>query len=143
MADKHFAILDDNNIVTDVILLNVDSEEEGIAQARNVKDNQSLTVVETFYDANDAATRYKYAGIGNIWDPENQAFYVPQPYPSWSLNSNFKWEAPIAFPTTNMVGEIQVSIPWDEDNQKWKGINMFNGQYEYDWNTDTLSWDSI
>ena len=33
MADKHFAILDDNNIVTDVILLNVDSEEEGIAQA--------------------------------------------------------------------------------------------------------------
>ena len=66
MADRHFAILDDNNIVTDVILLNVDSEEEGIAQARNVKDNQSLTVVETFYDANDAATRYKYAGIGNI-----------------------------------------------------------------------------
>ena len=79
MADKYFAILDENNIVTDCILLNVADEAEGIAQARNVKNDQSLTVVETFFGANDAATRYKYAGIGNIWDPENQAFYVPQP----------------------------------------------------------------
>ena len=143
MADKYFAILDDNNIVTDCILLDVADEAEGIAQARNVKDNQSLTVVETFFGANDAATRYKYAGRGNIWDSVNQAFYTPQPYASWSLDSNFKWQSPVAFPTTDMVGDIELSVPWDEDNQKWKGINLTNNQYEYDWNAATLAWDSI
>ena len=53
-----------------------------------------------------------YAGIGYHWD--GTGFYAPQPYPSWSLNSDsYLWEAPVAYP---------------EDGKR------------YDWNEATTSW---
>lgn len=144
MADKCFAILDDNNIVTDVILLDVADEAEGIAQARNVKDDQSLTVVETFQNASDAATRYNYAGIGSIWDSENQAFHRPQPYPSWSLDSNFKWQPPVARPNIYILEDnTYLIMQWNEDNQRWDGYNPQTSAVDYNWNPSTLAWDSV
>lgn len=144
MADKHFAILDDNNIVTDVILLNVADEAEGIAQARNVKDNQSVKVVETFPDASNAATRYNYAGIGSIWDEQNQAFHRQQTHASWSLDANFKWQPPVARPTTYMLdGGVYLIMQWNEDNQRWDGYNPQTQAVDYHWNPSTLAWDPV
>ena len=61
------------------------------------------------------ALRYNYAGIGYLYDKEADAFYEPQPYPSWTLNtSTYMWEAPTPYPT---------------DNKK------------YNWNEETTSWD--
>jgi hypothetical protein len=144
MADKYFAILDDNNIVTDVILLDVADEAEGIAQARTVKDNQSLTVVETFPDASNTATRYNYAGIGSIWDSENQAFHRPQTYASWTLDSNYIWQPPVARPTSYILEDnTYLIMQWNESEQRWDGYNPATQAVDYHWNSTTLAWDAI
>lgn len=59
--------------------------------------------------------RGNYAGIGFIYDAQNDVFYEPQPYPSWVLNkSTWLWEAPIQYPND---GKMYV---WDEATTSWK-----------------------
>ncbi|MFN5251464.1 MAG: hypothetical protein ACK5DE_10470 [Bacteroidota bacterium] len=56
-----------------------------------------------------------YAGIGHHFD--GIGFYAPQPYASWTLNSNsYLWEAPIPMPTDGKLYE------WNEDTQEWVEI---------------------
>jgi hypothetical protein len=53
-----------------------------------------------------------YAGVGYTFD--GVGFAAPQPYPSWTLNSeSYLWEAPVAYPTD---GE---SYSWDEETTSW------------------------
>jgi len=53
-----------------------------------------------------------YAGIGHTWD--GIGFASPQPYPSWSLNSDtYLWEAPTPMPTDGKV------YNWDEATTSW------------------------
>ena len=61
--------------------------------------------------------RYNYAGIGFIYDSEADAFYEPQPYPSWELNtSTYLWEAPVAEPSN---GEMH---RWNEETTSWDAV---------------------
>lgn len=61
--------------------------------------------------------RGNYAGIGFIYDEENDVFYEPQPYDSWILNtSTWLWEAPVAEPTD---GNLYV---WNEADQTWDAL---------------------
>lgn len=54
-----------------------------------------------------------YAGIGYTWD--GIGFAAPQPYQSWTLNSDtYLWESPIPYPTD---GKRYV---WDEENLEWQ-----------------------
>jgi hypothetical protein len=58
--------------------------------------------------------RGNYAGLGFIYDRENDVFYAPQPYPSWVLNqSTWLWEAPTAKPNNNK------NYSWDETSKSW------------------------
>lgn len=60
------------------------------------------------------ALRGNYAGIGYTYDRENDVFYEPQPFPSWTLNqSTWAWEPPVPRPTD---GKLYV---WNETNQSW------------------------
>ena len=52
-------------------------------------------VRQTSYNSN---TRNKYAGIGDTWDETNNVFISPRPFSDWTLNENFKWEAPTPYP---------------------------------------------
>jgi hypothetical protein len=62
--------------------------------------------------------RKKYAGIGDIYDPVKDKFLTPQPYASWSLDSNDDWQAPITYPTVTDDGADPVifyyRISWNE-----------------------------
>ena len=63
---------------------------------------------------NGIALRGNFAGIGYTYDKENDVFYAPQPFPSWTLNKNtWLWEAPIPYPTDNNL------YKWDELNKTW------------------------
>jgi len=63
------------------------------------------------------ALRYNYGGIGLTYDKEADAFYEPQPYPSWTLNTNtYLWEAPIPYPDD---GDVYI---WNEENQSWDPV---------------------
>ena len=60
---------------------------------------------------NDTPLRGNYAGIGYTYD--NDAFYSPQPYPSWLLSKDFIWEAPTPMPTDGKM------YTWDEPTLSW------------------------
>jgi len=60
------------------------------------------------------ALRGNYAGIGYIYDSENDVFYSQKPYESWVLNKNtWSWEPPIPMPI------IEKSCYWDEQQRNW------------------------
>ena len=66
------------------------------------------------------ALRGNYAGIGFTYDRTHDAFYAPQPYNSWTLNTgSFLWESPVARPTGDATGSYTGSYSWDEDIQNW------------------------
>jgi hypothetical protein len=57
--------------------------------------------------------RGNFAGIGYVYDANNDVFYAPQPFPSWILNNTtWTWEAPVPMPTGGLYG-------WDETQQQW------------------------
>ena len=61
--------------------------------------------------------RYNYAGIGFHYDATADAFYAPQPFASWTLNTDtYLWEAPVAYPDDG--GMYQ----WDEDTTNWIAV---------------------
>tara|TARA_R100000353_G_scaffold168100_1_gene130471 strand:- start:43 stop:423 length:381 start_codon:yes stop_codon:yes gene_type:complete len=61
--------------------------------------------------------RKNYAGIGDVYDESRDAFYRPQPYPSWTLDEDTCWwVAPVAKPSDDKIYE------WDEDSKAWKEI---------------------
>jgi len=65
----------------------------------------------------NVALRKNYAGKGYIYDSTRDAFYQPQPYPSWTLDDDTcLWNAPVAYPDDGKWYQ------WDEDNTEWKEI---------------------
>lgn len=63
------------------------------------------------------ALRYNYAWIGGNYDSTADAFYAPQKYDSWTLNTtSYTWESPVAYPTDGAVYE------WNEETQTWDAV---------------------
>ena len=59
--------------------------------------------------------RKNYAAIGYTYDPQNDVFYAPQPFASWTLNqTTWLWEAPTPYPTDGKP------YTWDEATTSWK-----------------------
>ena len=112
----HFAELDENNIVLRVIVVsNADiTDSEGVEQEElGIQFCQNLfggTWKKTSYNGN---MRKNYAGIGFTYDADMDAFVPPQPYPSWTLDANAQWQAPIPMPTDNAM------YSWDETTISW------------------------
>jgi hypothetical protein len=68
-------------------------------------------------DDQSKALRKNYAGIGFIYDEIRDAFYQPQPYPSWILNEDTcAWESPIPYPNDGK------NYIWNEENQSWDEV---------------------
>lgn len=65
---------------------------------------------QTSYNNN---IRYNYAGIGYRYDEEKDAFIAPQPFPSWKLDEDMRWEAPVEMPTDGGF------YRWDEETTSW------------------------
>lgn len=96
--------------------------ENGIVQEVIVTDQATLnsgifgdptTFVETFYDASQ---RTKYAGIGDTYYPDLDAFIGQQPYPSWSIDKTLKkYVAPVSKP---IVDKTQIAY-WNEKTLSW------------------------
>ena len=71
------------------------------------------------------ALRKNFAGVGHIYDSVRDAFYQPNPYPSWTLNeTSCYWEAPVPYPTSQSNPATPPEVgdkiyDWDETNKKW------------------------
>ena len=112
----HFAQLDDNNVVTQVIVVaneelifeGVENETQGVIFCRSLFGNDTKWV-QTSYNGN---FRKRYAGIGYTYDADKDAFLAPKPFASWVLDEETcLWNAPVAKPEGNYT--------WNEDEQSW------------------------
>jgi hypothetical protein len=116
----HYAFLDENNIVTEVIAgRNEDEVVDGIfdweqfyGQLRNQK------CVRTSYHGN---IRKNYAGIGFKYNKDLDAFIPPKPYESWILNEKIcQWEAPVDKPNDFLTKDYY----WDETAKNWQNVPL-------------------
>ena len=109
----HYAFLDENNIVTKVIVGIHEAELiEGLDPETWYSNLLGQVCKRTSYNNN---IRKRYAGIGYTYNETLDAFITPKPYASWTLNEGTcDWQAPVAYP---------------------------NDEGIYNWNESTLSWD--
>jgi hypothetical protein len=93
----HYAYLDEDNIVVDVIVGKDENELiDGLTPEIYYAQGTSYTVVRTSYNNK---IRKQYAGIGYRYDADADVFIRPQPYSSWILDDNYDWQAPKPFPS--------------------------------------------
>ena len=109
----HYAFLDDNNIVTEVIVGKDETEFiDGLSPEEWYGNYRGQVCKRTSYNATNGF-RKQYAGIGFTYDESADVFIAPQPFPSWSLDENYDWQAPIDYPADGK------NYSWDETNQTW------------------------
>jgi hypothetical protein len=147
----HFAEIDLNNIVLrvnkacDIDIANNGGEQseqaaEHFATVSPLSEN-GVKWVQTSYNHN---FRKQYAGIGFIYDANKDKFITPQPFASWSLDSNDDWQAPVAYPTIIKDGDIDYNIYWNESNLKWYAVDRNNVNSSlFEWDSVSLSWVKI
>lgn len=122
----HFAEIDESNVVLRVIVVNnnelqdengQESEAKGIAFCRSIF-GQNTNWLQTSYSG---SLRKNFAGVGSIYRLDLDAFIGMQPYPSWVLDENAQWQAPVPKPTeTNYTPEGEpMDWYWSEPNLKW------------------------
>lgn len=111
----HYAFLDENNIVTEVIV-GIDETEliEGKDPETWYSEFRGQRCIRTSYNAN---IRKNHAGIGYFYDDELDAFIPPKPFESWSLNKETcNWESPKPYPNTGLA------YFWNEEDLVWKEL---------------------
>ena len=119
----HYAFLDENNIVTEVITGRDEDEivngiydwEEYYGNLRGqVCKRTSYNTIGGVHKFGGTPFRKNFAGAGYIYDETRDAFYCSQDYPSWTLNEDSCiWEAPVPYPDETKP------YKWDELNQEW------------------------
>jgi len=113
----HFAKLDDNNTITQVIVVSDadckdpdgnEVEAIGVAFCNKLLGGRW---VQTSYNGN---IRKRYAGIGYSYNEQYDVFIAPKPYNSWTLNTTtFDWDPPVPYPNDDNY------YIWNENTQTW------------------------
>tara|TARA_R100001015_G_C4632156_1_gene195355 strand:+ start:1047 stop:1514 length:468 start_codon:yes stop_codon:yes gene_type:complete len=153
----HFAKLDENNIVLQVVVIGdgVSTSDGPLGENDMHPDGETYTAnllggrwKQTSYNNN---FRKEYAGIGSYYDEEKDIFIRPQPFPSWSLDSNSDWQPPVARPEgehtkyTNSEGveEPYAEIYWSEESGTWLAETHDTPATKYAWNSDTSTYTAL
>jgi hypothetical protein len=117
----HFAKIDENNKVVEVIVVNNSDcgdlefpESEQIGQEFLISIGLEGNWKQTSYNS---SFRKNFAGFGYSYDETKDAFIADKPYTSWILNEeNGKWEAPIEYPNDDKL------YVWDEEILNWNEV---------------------
>jgi hypothetical protein len=113
----HYAFLDENNIVTEVIV-GIDETEliDGLDTETWYANFRGQVCKRTSYNGN---IRKNYAGIGFTYDYERDAFIAPKPFNSWILDEETcQWEAPTPYPTDGFT------YLWNEAELGWQLFDL-------------------
>jgi len=116
---SHFAELDENNVVKRVIVV---ADKDTADANGNEVESIGVAFCQKLFGGNWKQTSYNgnirknYAGIGYAYHADIDAFVAPKPYPSWTLDANAQWQAPVPMPTD---GEM---YSWDEAAQSWVAV---------------------
>ena len=121
---SYFAEIDENNSVKRVIAIsqenintgNWGSPETWVQTSYNTKGGVHYAPDSNTPDGG-VALRKNYAGAGYTYDATRDAFYLPQPFASWTLEEDTcQWKPPVAYP------DDEKTYSWDETNTVWKEI---------------------
>lgn len=123
---SHYAFLDANNIVTEVIT-GKNEGEDGVDWEQWYGEFRGQVCKRTSYNTNGGQHsegnpfRKNYAGIGFKYDAQRDAFIPPQPFPSWTLNEDTcLWDPPVPMPTDDQLYD------WDEPTLSWVASSPSN-----------------
>jgi hypothetical protein len=100
-----------------------------MANFAHIVDNIVENVIvadQSFIDSGALSGTYKEitnGGRGWTWDEAKSIFIAPQPFPSWTLNSDNDWEAPVAMPA-EVEGKYHT---WNEADQQWDTTDRLGG----------------
>ena len=116
----HYAFLDSDNIVTQVIT-GVEEGTDGVDWEAHYGDFVGQTCKRTSFNTREGVHlnggtpfRKNYAGVGMVYDSTRDAFYTQQPFDSWILNEDTCiWEAPVERPDDGN------EYNWNEEDQSW------------------------
>ena len=104
-----FAEINNDNIVVRVVVV-----EDGCDAAWCREFFDGGTWVET---TEDGSIRANYAGVGYTYDPVNDVFFEPKPFPSWSFNKEtYAWVPPVPHPNNG------VFVKWNEGQLAWIAV---------------------
>jgi len=121
----HYAFLDENNIVTEVIV-GKNENEDNIDWEVQYGNFRGQSCKQTSYNTQGGVhslggtpLRKNYAGIGYIYDAIRDAFIPPKPFNSWILNEDTcLYQAPVSQPDDGKIYQ------WDEETLSWKEITV-------------------
>ena len=107
----HYAFLDSNNVVTEVITGKDETELiDGLEPETWYGNFRGQVCKRTSYNNK---IRKQYAGVGYTYDAIKDQFVTPQPFASWTLDSNNDWQAPTAKPNDGKM------YAWEESSLAW------------------------
>ena len=114
----HFAKVKNGKVIKVIV-----AEQDFI---NNLVEEEAGTWVQTSYNTlggvhklGGTPLRKNFAGIGDIYDAQKDAFYSEQPFPSWILNeTTCLWEAPVAKPTDGQI------YTWNEETTSWDLVEV-------------------
>jgi hypothetical protein len=108
----HYAFLDENNVVTEVIT-GIDETEliEGLDTETWYGNFRGQVCKRTSYNNN---IRKQYAGIGFTYNADADVFIAPRPYGSWTLDENYDWQPPTPKPEGDYY--------WSEEDLEWVAV---------------------
>lgn len=119
----HYAFLDLNNVVTEVIVGKEEGEDNtnwehwyGNFRGQTCK-RTSYNTVANVHREGGTPFRKNFAGVGYTYDATRDAFIPPKPFPSWTLNEvTCNWDAPTSMPND---GKLYL---WNEEQLAWVEI---------------------
>ena len=120
----HFAKLDENNIVMEVIVVN---NNELLDETGNESEQKGIDFLHSLFGINinwkqtsyNGTVRKHYAGTGYEYDSIRDAFIPPKPFDSWTLNEDTCiWESPVPYPNDDKFYQ------WDEDTLTWVEVTV-------------------
>jgi hypothetical protein len=123
----HYAFINDNNIVTQVIVgRDEDEVVDGISDWEAYYGERmgqrclrtSYNTVGNQHTEGGTPFRGNYAGIGFSYDEENDVFIPAKPFPSWILTDSYVWESPVPYPDDDGL------YTWNENQQNWEAVTV-------------------
>ena len=131
----HYAFLDENNIVTEVIV--------GIEETELIEESDPETWYGNFRGQTCKRTSYNgnirknYAGVGYTYDAGRDAFIPPKPFDSWLLDDETCiWQPPVAYPADGF------SHTWNEEDTTWNLIESSKPPKSWIFNEETIRWEA-